>query len=101
MDYEKIYEESQLDASLQSVEDDLPVKENWKSLFEQILKEMTNSQIAAYAPVKLDGSIDTDYIKNERELDSLKQFVSQRKNIYKGYALIDVSIEKIVKQFEV
>jgi hypothetical protein len=72
-----------------------------QTLRESHLQEMTNSQIAVYAPVKLDGNIDTDFIKNERELESLKQYIITRKNRYKGYTHIDVRIDKIVKQYEI
>jgi len=79
---------------------------NLNQLFEEILKEallqeMTNSQVAVYAPVKLDGEIDTNYLKNESELESLKKFVTARKHMYKGYALIDVRIDKIVKEYNI
>jgi hypothetical protein len=60
-------------------------------LRETRLCEITNSEIAVYAPVKLDGNIDINYFKNERELESLKKFVSARKNMYKGYALMNLS----------
>ena len=48
-------------------------------LFEEVLREMTLREMKLYAPFKLNGEIDVDYIKLIDDLDSLKRYILERK----------------------
>jgi len=73
---------------------------NLERIFEQVLKEMEVNQVRSMAPVKIDGTIDYQFLKTDWNVEKMKEFVSARKNIYCGYALVDVKIDKIVKLFK-
>jgi len=71
-----------------------------EQLFEQVLREMEVNQVKSMALVKIDGTIDYQFLKTDWNIGKMKEFVFARKNIYCGYALVDVKIDKIVKLFK-